>query len=140
MLNFNKFFRSVHGRRLESATNVFEPALDKADKRLEGCRLTYPFGAVEQALLWRLGTEQMRQTIWTAIPIPVLGNADSRVREMIHLVIDELAVPLYYILAGAYLPLIVKSGGRKEKTGLTSKILRSLFLKQVIFFLCGAFR
>lgn len=60
-MNFNTFPRRVHGQRFESASNLLNLAVDKADKRSEGSHFTYVFAAAKQKPLRELVKNQMRQ-------------------------------------------------------------------------------
>lgn len=67
----------------------------------------------------------MRQIFWTIKMTQVLGNVDSRVQESMHRAFDKLETPFSFVFAGAYIPLIVRSGGRKKKAGWISAALET---------------
>lgn len=58
----------------------------------------------------------MRQIVRTAQLVQVPENNDFRVLKMFHRAFDGLVTSFSFVLAGAYVPLIVSCGGRKKKT------------------------
>lgn len=92
------------------------------------------FGAVKQKLRLELGMEQMYQIAWTLKSIQDFKNSESRVPEMFHRDFDELATPLSFVLAGAYLPLVASADGMKKKKTSISGALETLSPNEVLFF------
>lgn len=62
----------------------------------------------------------MRQTFLVAKSMRVHRNADFHVLEIFRRVFDAFATPFSFEQAGAYLPPIIISGGRKKKNGTMS--------------------
>lgn len=124
-LDFYEFFCWVHGQKSKSATKLLELAGAYAEKRSEGSRLISVFSAAETQSLRELGTKQMRHLFSTSKSAQVLGNADFRVLEMFHPVLDELATLFSFLFAGAYSPPNISSSGRKKKAESISRALET---------------
>lgn len=79
--------------------------------------------------------EQMRQNVHTKKSICVLGSAESHVLELSHREINEHSTSFSFVSTGAYLPLVVCSGGRKKKAGWISGAFKTASRNEVLIFL-----
>lgn len=114
-LGFNERFRLVNGHKFKFATKLLRLAGVSADLQPKWSHITSLIEAAKPKPLWELETEQVRQTLWTAKSTQILETSDSLVLQMLFRVSGELVAPLYLVLAGACSPLIVSSGGSKNK-------------------------
>lgn len=65
----------------------------------------------------------MRQTCRTPKAIQVLGDADRWVLDMFNRLFDDSRNRLSFILAGAYLPLVINPGvGKRKEITITESI------------------
>lgn len=133
-LTFNEFIHWVYGQWFEYATNLLERARDKANQRSKGSHFSSVFGAVAQNPLQELETKQVCYMFRDVRLIQLLGNADTRVLELFHRVFDELATPLSFFQAAAYLTSIISFEGWTEKAGSVSSALKTTSLNKLLLF------
>lgn len=76
----------------------------------------------------------MRREFWTVKSIHMLGNADSRVSEKMPRGFVELTPRYSFVLSGAYLLLIRRSGRNKKKKRSIPRDMKSPSPSEVLLF------